>query len=122
MNNRISGYLSIYNDWEILEEALASLVPYLDELVVIDGAYAWMLPYVSALGHNPERSDARVYDILASCGIPYRVIAGTWENELQKRMAGYDACAHRYAWRFDADQILLVDEYALERFCSGGAP
>ena len=38
---KISAYLVIYNDYDILEEALSSVVGYVDEMVVVDGAYTW---------------------------------------------------------------------------------
>ena len=35
----LSGYLAVYNEWDALAPSLASLAPWLDELVVVDGAY-----------------------------------------------------------------------------------
>ncbi len=119
---RISGYLSIYNDWDLLTPALRSAAPYLDELVVVDGAYSWMAPLIRQLGHQPERSQQPVRDALAGCGVPVRVIEGVWANEVEKRRAGYAACQGRYVLRLDADEVLFVDTARLERFlASGGA-
>jgi len=117
----ISAYLSIFNDWDLLAPALAALAPHVEELVVVDGAYGWMVPYLARLGIAPERSDARVYEALAASGIPFRVVSGRWAHEIDKRRAGYEACRNRYALRVDADEILHVDEAALAEFFASGA-
>lgn len=121
MARKFSAYLSIYNDWDILSRALRSVADRVDELVVVDGAYEWMVPYLAALGVDPLRSDARVYDAIASTGIPYRVISKLWSSEPEKRRAGYEACANDYIYRVDADEILFFDDHALETALSAGA-
>ena len=116
MSPKLSAYLVIYNDWNFLEDALRSIAPYVDELVVVDGAYAWITPYLTALGDDPERSDPRVREIVAASGIPHRIIAGIWANQIEKRLAGYRACEGRYVCRIDADEICFFNEEKLERF------
>ena len=111
-----SAYLTVYNDSEFLLPALQSIAPYVDELVVVDGAYEWLAPYLSALGHDLLRSDERMYDAIESSGIPYRVISRLWNNQIEKRLAGYAACTRRHIMRIDADEILFVDDRQLERF------
>lgn len=120
MPAKFSAYLTIYNDWDFLEQALRSIAPYVDELVVVDGAYEWMAPYLTAMGHDLRRSDQRVYDILQSCGIPHRVISDVWPSEIEKRLAGYRACAGRYVCRIDSDEILFFDDKELARFFRRG--
>ena len=112
----ITGYLQVYNDWSRLEVSLRSLAQHLDEIVVVDGAYDWMKEYAQGIGWNPERSQQEVYDILDEVGIPYRVVQGTWRNQLEKRIAGYNACRTRYALRIDADEVLTFDDDQLTRF------
>ncbi len=121
MNSKTSAYLSIYNDWDVLAPALKSMVGRVDELVVVDGAYEWMAPFLMQTGRDPAKSDARVYDAIASCCIPARIIAKTWKNEIKKRLAGYAACEGRYIYRIDADEIMFFDDAALERFFTEGA-
>ncbi len=118
---RISGYLSIYNDWDLLTPALRSVAPYLDELVVVDGAYSWMAPLIRQLGRQPERSQQPVRDALAACGMPVRIIEGVWANEVEKRRAGYAACQGRYVLRLDADEVLFFDAVQLERFLASSS-
>lgn len=115
-----SAYLSIYNDWDILPSALRSVASHIDELVVVDGAYDWMVPYLTMLGLDPAQSDPRVYAAVEASGIPFRVISRTWSNEIEKRQAGYDACIHRYIYRVDADEIMFFNDSALETALSRG--
>lgn len=114
--SKLSAYISIFNDWDILPAVLTSIRPYIDELVIVDGAYRWMIPFFEAIGTNLIRSADPLYDHLADAGIPYRVLSGVWENEFTKRMAGYDACSHRYRFRFDADEVYFLNEANLEKF------
>ncbi len=117
---KFSAYLSIYNDWDLLIPALRSIAGYVDELIVVDGAYEWMVPYLQATGSDPLRSDQRVYAALDACGIPFRTINRTWENEAEKRIAGFSACTHRYVYRIDADEVLFFNDDALDAFLGSG--
>ena len=121
MHRKISAYLSIFNDWDILPYALRSVAAYVDELIVVDGGYDWMVPILSAVGRSSVRSDDRVYEALESCGIPYRAICRTWANELEKRLAGYAACKHDLVLRVDADEVLFVDDKEMEAALLKGA-
>ena len=112
----MSGYISIYNDWDILAHALRSVVPYIDELIVVDGGYQWMSAYLVAIGRNPKRSIDRVHDIINEFRVPTKVLWGTWDNERQKRIAGYSACSNDYILRFDADEVLYFDDKKLTKF------
>lgn len=116
MRPKCSAYLSIYNDWDHLSGALKSITPYIDELVVVDGAYKWMADFLLATGRNPLRSDQLLYDEIAKLEIPVRVVSQLWENEIEKRIAGYRACENRYIFRIDADEILFFDEIELAAF------
>jgi tetratricopeptide (TPR) repeat protein len=112
----ISAYLSLLDDWDCLGQAIASVLPRVDEFVVVDGAYRWMTPYFKEAGRDPSRSVAEVYDVLGGLGPKLRVITGIWDNEPAKRIAGYEACRGRYRYRIDADEIYFFDEDRLRRF------
>jgi len=116
-----NAYLSIFNDWELLGKSVKSIAPYIDELIVVDGAYKWMESYYRTLDIEPTRSGDDVYDALESCGVPYRVITGTWNHEIEKRIAGFTAASSsRYVYRTDADEVMFFNEEAIERFYSSG--
>ena len=111
---RLSAYLSIFDDWDILPDALAAVAPYVDEIVVVDGAYRWMAPMLRSSGRDPSRSLPEVYAALRPYADKVRVIDGLWDEELQKRAAGYAACKGRYILRFDADEIMCVTSGLIE--------
>ena len=115
-----SAYLSVYEDWEFLRPSMESICKLVDEIVVVDGAYAWMAGFLRANGKDPARSGSKVRDALAGLGVPVRIIEGVWADEFEKRAAGFAACAHRYVFRVDADEIVFADAAAIEAFIDGG--
>src|SRR5918998_598977 len=102
----ISAYLSVFDDWQLLGPSMASIEPLVDEIVVVDGAYAWVAPHLEP-GRDPARSDARVRDVLAPFAGKTRFIEGVWRDEMEKRMAGYAACRGRWVLKADADEIVF---------------
>lgn len=117
---KISSYISLFDDWELLEASLKSIDPLVEEIVVVDGAYNWMRPSFGSSRRDVTRSLDPVYDVLSTFGGKVRVITGVWENELEKRVAGFEACSNRHVFRHDADEILYLDQPALERFFRSG--
>ena len=115
---KISAYLSIYNDADILEISLRSIANYVDELIVVDGAYIWMAPFLESTGRNPLKSDDFVYEKIQASGIPFKVINRIWKNEVEKRMAGYEATSYQYVMRIDSDEVLFFNEIDLMQFFS----
>ena len=115
---RISAYLKVFNDWDFLPAMLRSISPLVDELIVVDGAYAWMADHLEQIGVDPLRSDSRVYDAIETSRIPYRVISKLWRGEAEARMAGYVACSCRHVLRIDADEVAFLDSRVLEGFLS----
>lgn len=118
---KISAYLSVYNDWDFLRPSIESILPLIDELVIVDGAYQWMSEYLIGSGQNPRRSNHRVYHALSNFDVNVKIINGVWENERQKRATGYAACSHQYIMRIDSDEIITVNKSALSSFIQTGA-
>jgi hypothetical protein len=117
---KISAYISIYNDGDFIVTVLEHIKDYVDEIVIVDGAFEWMVPYLERLGVDVLRSTSSIYDAINASGIPHRIINKTWKNELEKRKAGYEACSHRYVMRVDADEILFFNDQCLEEFIGSG--
>jgi hypothetical protein len=115
----ISAYLSVFDDWRLLGPAMASIEPLVDEIVVVDGAYAWVAPHLPPR-RDPSRSDSRVRDALAPFARKTRFVEGVWRHEMEKRMAGFEACRGRYVLKADADEIVFPTE-AWSRFFSSGS-
>jgi len=120
-DTKFSAYLSVYNDWDILEPALRSINPFVDELVVVDGGYEWMAPYLQGIGRDPGKSDHRVYDAIEAAGIPFRIISGVWKSETDKRRAGFHSCRHRFIYRVDADEVFFFNDNLDAFLLAGGA-
>lgn len=116
----ISAYLSIYEDADVLEYALKMIRPYVDELIVVDGAYSWMADYLSKIGLDPNRSREHVYEILNGSGIRLKIISRVWKNEIEKRQVGYQACTHRYRMRIDSDEIIQIYSNEFDAFFRSG--
>ncbi len=119
-NFKISAYISIYNDGNFLEAVLGHVKDHVDELIVVDGAYEWMVPYLEQMGVDPLRSGEATYDAIRASGIPCRTINRIWKNELEKRKTGYEECSHRYVMRVDADEVMFFDDRCLEEFVGSG--
>ena len=113
----LSAYVSLYDDASLLGPALAAAAPLVDEIVVVDGAYAWMAPFLA--GRDLTRSGPRVEAALAPFHGKLRVLHGTWANEPEKRATGFAACRNRYVLRLDADEVFVPDHAALRRFRDG---
>jgi hypothetical protein len=117
---KTSAYLSVFDDYDLLGPAMAKIAPRVDEIVVVDGAYRWMAPFFNAIGRDPTRSVERLREVMAPYAHKTRWINQLWENEPDKRAAGYAACSHRWIWRLDADEVHFVNDNALDRFFSSG--
>ena len=115
---RVSAYVSIFDDWQLLDAALSSIAPLVDEIVVVDGAYEWLAPHL-AKGRDPARPDARVRDALAPFARKVRVVEGVWRDEAHKRAAGFEAARGRWVLRADADEVLFPNA-EWERFLGSG--
>jgi hypothetical protein len=116
----LSSYISIFDDWDLLQPSLASVAPIVDEIVVVDGAYEWMTPYLDTVTRKASRSRDEVYDVLATFGKKIRVINGVWRHETHKRQMGYEACAGRYVLRNDADEVMFWDAARFADFVRAG--
>jgi tetratricopeptide (TPR) repeat protein len=119
---RLSVYMSIFDDWDLLPDALAAVAPFADEIVIVDGAYRWMAPMLEANGRDPRHSVPEV----AACFTPYlhklRILSGLWEDEMDKRSTGYAACQGRYVLRFDADEIMFLTQELIAAAIARGYP
>jgi hypothetical protein len=116
----ISSYISIFEDWDLLRPALWSIDDFVDEIVVVDGAYDWMAPSIHSQNGDPSRSSEEVYDVLSSFGKKIKIVNGLWRNETHKRQAGYEACQGRHILRNDADEIVFWNPIKFEEFLGSG--
>ncbi|MBW8880283.1 MAG: hypothetical protein JF615_02325, partial [Asticcacaulis sp.] len=87
-----------------------------DELVFVDGAYAWVAPFFEKAGLDPARSWQTTHDILAKFGGKVRYFSGVWDDELHKRSFGYSQCTGDIIIRIDADEIFEWDDGVYSEF------
>ncbi|GAB0117272.1 glycosyltransferase family protein [Acidisoma sp. 7E03] len=115
---KISAYLIIYNDYDILEASLESVVGYVDEIVVVDGAYTWLAPFFERVGHRADQSAAECLSIIDKfkSRVTIKYFSGLWKDESEKRKFAYEQCVGDIIWLIDADEIFLVDQTALASF------
>lgn len=112
----VSAYMIAHCDDDYLAEAIASIIDHVDELVFVDGAYAWVAPFLPDVGIDPERSWQSTYDILARYGGKVKVFTGVWQDELEKRAFGFAQCSGDFIIRIDADEVFTLDAGAFFRF------
>jgi hypothetical protein len=108
----------IYNDWDILEQAICSARSFADELVVVDGAYKWMIPFLERYSQNPDRSNEETISILERHDDFVRHIPGVWLNESAKRVAAYEACSGDIVHLIDADELHKTEFGIFQEFSS----
>jgi hypothetical protein len=71
------------DDLDILPQGLSSIAAYIDEIVVVDGAYRWMAALLSGAGRDPTGSMAEVCRALDPFKPKLRVLNGIWADELK---------------------------------------
>lgn len=118
----ISACIINFNDYDILAEAIQSIANILDEIVIVDGAYAWCEPFLAGLGIDAARSNAesrRITDAIS--GIPVRTFEGVWKDEVEKRTFGYAQCKGDLIYLLDSDEVHVIDEQTLADFLDSKA-
>lgn len=111
-----SAYMIAHCDDDFLQAAIDSVIDRVDELIFVDGAYAWVAPFFEKAGLDPARSWQRTHDILARYGDKIRYFSGVWDDELHKRSFGYAQCRGDIIIRIDADEIFEWDDEAFRAF------
>lgn len=112
----VSAYMIAHCDDDFLQAAIASVIDRVDELIFVDGAYAWVAPFFERAGLDPARSWQTTHDILAGFGDKIRYFSGIWDDELHKRSFGYAQCGGDIILRIDADEIFEFDDAAWAAF------
>lgn len=105
-----------YRDTDFLDEALASIVNEVDEIIFVDGAYSWMAPHLESIGIDPQASGNETHRILEKYQGKIRYFNGLWRDELHKRAFGFGQCAGDIIIRIDADEVVDISHEVLDRF------
>lgn len=113
---KISAYIILHMDDDFLEYTLTSVDAFVDEFIVVDGAYKWVEPFLSSSGIDANRSGPKTMQILDKFSRKVSYFSGTWEDELQKREFGYSKCTGDIIVRIDADEIYDFNHNAILNF------
>ncbi|MGE0682737.1 MAG: hypothetical protein AB7P69_17770 [Candidatus Binatia bacterium] len=116
----VTGVLVIHNDCSLLADTLRTAAPYIDNLLIADGAYEWVAPFCLREGEDPTRSTDEMLDIVESARIPYRYIPGLWKSETHKRSASLEQAKCDRIMLIDSDELYDVDDAALDSFFRSG--
>lgn len=98
---KLFGYITVYNDYEFLEETIIQALKFVDELYIIEGA--WQSSIVN--GYEP-RSDHKTYDIINkylgySC---VKLFQLNEKDETAQRQKALDLCREA-----GADWVIMMD-------------
>jgi hypothetical protein len=108
MGSETWACISVFNEVKTLETTIRSVVPFVDHLLVVDGAYAYF-PYLGANGRSDDGTNELVRELMKE--IPKLELIGCmmpWESEMQKRTV-YCGLVPDGDWIFiiDADEKLV---------------
>lgn len=106
---KISAVLIIHNDASLLEKAISSVQEYVDELIIVDGAYKWVAPFAKIFNEDAEESTDELKKVLSKFNIPTKYFKGTWENETHKRRFSLEKASYDLIMNIDSDEIFEVD-------------
>ncbi len=120
MKTDVTGVIIIHNDASLLKQSLDTVKNWVDRLIIVDGAYAWVAPFCALHGEDPERSTDDLLNIVTSSGLPFEHYAGTWESETHKRMFSLEKTKTNLVMTIDSDELFEIQEDKLRRFYDSG--
>ena len=112
----ITGALIIHNDASLLDLTLKTIAPYVDRLLVVDGAYRWVSPFCRLHNEDPEKSTDNMISLLDASGIPYDYYSDVWESETHKRMFSIEQAKTNLIMTVDSDELCEIDILALRAY------
>lgn len=102
---KISAALSFFGDFDHLEDCLGRIAPHVDQIVLLDGAFAYARPLLEALGLDGEAEDPRLHPLIERFAIKYE--RGHFADEAEKRIRLYELCDGDLVLLVDADEVLV---------------
>lgn len=120
LNKKVTGILIIHNDSSMLEMALDSAKEFIDDLVVVDGAYKWVAPFCELLGENSYKSSDNLIGILDDSKIPYQYFSGIWDSETHKREFSLQQAKNDFLMLIDSDELFDLDVKEVNNFIESG--
>lgn len=115
---KLSVLICAYRDTQFLGLVLEQIYDRAHEIVIVDGPYEWALEYYSGFPIDL----AEPMDDIMFRGRPLRSLEkvryhhGIWRDELEKRRFGYERCTGDLVLVLDSDELVMLDENALDGF------
>ncbi|WP_216899895.1 hypothetical protein [Synechococcus sp. CCY 9618] len=116
----ISVVIQFFEDFDFIERVV-ELLAWVDEIIVNDGPFLFTRELLEPLvGRDLVQPSARAADLFAHLsrrlGVPIHYHHRMFEDEREKRVHGYGLARGDVVLSVDADELLLLDREAVERF------
>lgn len=115
---KISALICVDQDVEYLALVVEQVHAFVDEIIIVDGPYRWI---IEAYRNLPFDYSARTPNVLfrgkpliADAKVKY--IHREWVNEQEKRAFGYESCTSDLVLVIDSDELIEFDLQNLEYF------
>jgi hypothetical protein len=121
----VSVVIQFFEDFDFIERVVERLA-WVDEIVVNDGPFQFTRELLEPLvGRDLAQPSARAAGLFAllgrRLGVPIHYHYGVFADEREKRIHGYGLANGDVVLSVDADELLLLEREAVERFWASGA-
>ncbi len=121
----VSVVIQFFEDFDFIERVVERL-DWVDEIVVNDGPFQFTRELLEPLvGRDLEQPSQRAAGLFAGLarrlGVPIHYHHGVFAGEREKRIHGYGLATGDVVLSVDADELLLLDREAVERFWASPA-
>lgn len=122
---KVSAYFVLYRDFELLSHSIDAIYDLVDEIILVDGAYDWVVEFYGGL-HVTEPASSSI-GLVQFRGRPLlwapkvKYIYRSWKDEYEKRQAGYEAASGDLVIPLDMDDLVTIDPEALDAFMASSA-
>jgi hypothetical protein len=121
----VSVVIQFFEDFDFIERVVG-LLAWVDEIVVNDGPFRFTRELLEPLvGRDLDQPSERAASLFAHLsrrlGVPIHYHHGVFEDEREKRVHGYGLARGDVVLSVDADELLLLNREAVERFWAAEA-
>jgi len=115
---KISCYISFYNDLDFLEDILDGINNYMNEIVIIDGPYEYCVEKLKNfnLYYDENSKPEKLTIILDKYKDKVKYYYSHWKDEKEKRIFGYDKCTNEIVILVDSDEFYYIENDKLQNF------
>ena len=120
----ISALMSIHQDNQYLVTVLEQIYDLVDEIVMLDGPFQWLLDYYQELPLDHSSHLSRILfrgkPLLEHTKIKHH--HRIWRNDFEKRAYGYKACASELVLVVDSDELFQLTATQIQAFRDSAFP